>query len=109
MSDHQSPQTEEGSGSLSDPSESPEVPLQADIFGVKIGAKARPSPDLEPEPDSWTEVRAAVNKHLMSFVTHFFGGLADAFKAYRSLVRGLGALTGALAERIGRAHEQADR
>ena len=110
MSDAQWPLDREGeSGTRADKVGSGETPLEAEAFGVKLKTSVSPRPAGDPDPESWAEVWPKINKHLMAFVVNFFGGPPDIVKAFRSAVRGLGALPGAVAERIGRAREQADR
>lgn len=110
MTNSQLPHDEtDSAGRESDQLESREVPLQADVFGVSFKATLRPRPGEDNDPQSWTEVARRINKLLMSLCTNIFGVLTDSCKAARSLLRGLGALPGAIAERVGRAHAQADR
>jgi hypothetical protein len=83
--------------------------IQVDIYGIKIKGPLRPADTGEPQPETWKDVAHAVHRHLKSLAVHLFGLPDDVLDAARKLVRGLSELPGALARRIDRAHENADR
>jgi hypothetical protein len=80
-----------------------------EIDGFKIKARIHPVDPGEPKPKSWSEVRDAVHAKLMSITVNIFGLADDALSAGRTMIIGLAAIPVALARRIGRAHEKADR
>ena len=80
--------------------------VQIDVYGIKV--KVPPSPSAEADPRSWREVATKVNQKLMAITAGLFGTLDDTVKSVRSLVRGVGGISAALAEKIQKAHSRSD-
>lgn len=81
--------------------------VQIDLYGVRMTAV--PSPVQGDEPRTWREVVRGINKDLMAVVSNTFSLLADTLRSARSLVRGVGAVPGAVAARLQESHTSADR
>jgi len=81
--------------------------VQIDLYGVRMIAS--PSPVQGDEPRTWREVVRGINKDLMAVVSNTFSLLADTLRSARSLVRGVGAVPGAVATRLQESHTSADR
>jgi len=91
------------------PDDASHLPLQADLYGLKL--RPEPTPADEPTPKTWRELRRAVGDKFRGIVLHAVGVVEDTVRSVRSLVRGIGALgklPDAVARRIGRAHAIVD-
>src|SRR4051812_24385308 len=81
--------------------------IQVDAYGIK--ADLRPVETGERPPRTWREVRKAVSAALMSIVVNSFRAVDDVIVSIRKFVRGVAEMSGALARRVDRAHDLADR
>jgi hypothetical protein len=81
--------------------------IQVDLYGIK--AHVQPVETGEPTPKTWADVGQAVNAKLKSIAVNLPGLVDDMIVGGRKLVRGLAQIPAALARRIDRAHEKADR
>jgi hypothetical protein len=72
--------------------------LQFDFYGTKISG-LRPA-EAEAPPKTWREVLGRVHTHLMVIVDGLFGLPAATFTSACALVRGMGEIPAALADRI---------
>ena len=109
MSDAQSPLDREGeSGTRADKVGSGETPLEAEAFGVKLKTSVSPRPAGDPDRRAGPGM-AQDQQALDGLRGQLFRGPPGRREGFQDAVRGLGALPGAVAERIGRAREQADR
>ncbi len=79
------------------------------VDGYKIKAHLRPVETGEPTHETWAEVAQSVNAKLKSIAVDSVGLVADVVEGSRRIIRGLADIPAAVARRIDRAHEKADR
>ncbi len=80
--------------------------IQVDVYGIK--ASIQPTSGDENEPRSWRAVAQAINADLRSITVGIFRLLKVTLHSSINLVRGIGEIPGAAAERIKGAHSRAD-
>lgn len=81
--------------------------IQVDAYGIK--ADLRPVETGERPPKSWRQVRKDVNATLMSITVDAVRGIHDLILGTRKFIRGLAEIPAAVARRVDRAHDLADR
>lgn len=88
--------------------------ISVDSYGIKTELQLEPGEGGE-RPENWKEVRRRCSIHIMRVCVDSVGFIADSMGFLRRLInsadqtiKGLSRIPGALAERIGRAHDRAD-
>lgn len=84
------------------------TPVQVDLYGIKL----RLTPSAETSDQSritWRALRDDISQSLLRICRDSIGFVADVFTGARSFIRGIAALPRAVASRIGRAHQSANR
>lgn len=82
------------------------VPIQVDTLGIK---KLRPRHDFDDSQITLESLKRDTQQSLLRIARDLLGCVADIFTGARNFIRGTGAIPGAVAERIGRSHELAER
>lgn len=89
-------------------SNSEDVPIVVEAYGFKVNTKSRPEELGEQVPASWRDVPRRINQHLMRIAVAPTRLVAEVFEGATRLVRGVSRLPSACANRIQRAHVEAD-
>jgi hypothetical protein len=88
-------------------SSSEDVPIVVEAYGFKVNVKSRPD-DLGEPPASWMDVPRRVNEHLMRIAVAPTRLVAELLEGATRLIRGVTRIPSAIANRVQRAHTEAD-
>lgn len=86
-----------------------DVPVVVEAYGFKVELPHRPETLGERAPDSWRDVPAQVNRHLMRIVAAPTRLIAEVLEGVTRLVRGLSRMPDSVASRMEYAHREADK
>jgi hypothetical protein len=89
-------------------SNSEDVPIVVEAYGFKVNAKSQPEDLGEQIPVSWRDVPSRVNQHLMRIAVAPTRLLAEVLEGATRLIRGVSRIPTAIANRMQRAHVEAD-
>lgn len=89
-------------------SNSEDVPIVVEAYGFKVTARSRPEDLGEQIPVSWRDVPGRVNQHLMRIAVAPTRLLAEVLEGATRLIRGVSRIPSSIANRMQRAHVEAD-
>jgi hypothetical protein len=89
-------------------SNSEDVPIVVEAYGFKVSAKSRPEELGEQLPLAWRDVPRRINQHLMRIAVAPTRLVAEVFEGVTRVIRGVSRLPSAVANRMQRAHVEAD-
>jgi hypothetical protein len=89
-------------------SERDEAPLIVEAYGFKVNIKSRPDDLGEHPPSSWRDVPSFINQHLMRIAVAPTRLVAEVLEGATRLIRGLSRIPSSVANKLHRAHFEAD-